>query len=342
MGVNFRELFDRKEIKLTSLSGKTIIIDGYNILYQFLTTIRTPDGALLTDSKGNITSHLIGLFSRTSKFIQTGLKIVYVFDGKVPDLKYSELKKRKEAKIEAQKKFEVAKEEEDIEGMKKYAARTTRLTKDMVNEAKKLLTLMGVPWVQAPSEGEPQASYMVAKGDGWAVSSQDYDSLLYKTPRLIQNLSIAGRRKKLKALGTITVQPELIELKPNLEKLGITQDQLIILAILVGTDYNPGGVKGLGPKKALKLVKENKNFEKVSELANWSEHCTTHWKTIYDLIKNMPVEQNYKLNFEKPQKEELIKFLVEEHDFNMERVKNTINDLVKEGEKKKQKSLGDF
>ncbi|PIN81455.1 flap structure-specific endonuclease, partial [Candidatus Woesearchaeota archaeon CG10_big_fil_rev_8_21_14_0_10_30_7] len=119
MGVNFRELFDRKEIKLTSLSGKTIIIDGYNILYQFLTTIRTPDGALLTDSKGNITSHLIGLFSRTSKFIQTGLKIVYVFDGKVPDLKYSELKKRKEAKIEAQKKFEVAKEEEDIEGMKK-------------------------------------------------------------------------------------------------------------------------------------------------------------------------------------------------------------------------------
>jgi len=342
MGVNFRELFDRKEIKLTSLSGKTIIIDGYNILYQFLTTIRTPDGALLTDSKGNITSHLIGLFSRTSKFIQTGLKIVYVFDGKVPDLKYSELKKRKEAKIEAQKKFEVAKEEEDIEGMKKYAARTTRLTKDMVNEAKKLLTLMGVPWVQAPSEGEPQASYMVAKGDGWAVSSQDYDSLLYKTPRLIQNLSIAGRRKKLKALGTITVQPELIELKPNLEKLGITQDQLIILAILVGTDYNPGGVKGLGPKKALKLVKENKNFEKVFELANWSEHCTTHWKTIYDLIKNMPVEQNYKLNFEKPQKEELIKFLVEEHDFNMERVKNTINDLVKEGEKKKQKSLGDF
>ncbi|PIN81456.1 flap structure-specific endonuclease, partial [Candidatus Woesearchaeota archaeon CG10_big_fil_rev_8_21_14_0_10_30_7] len=197
-------------------------------------------------------------------------------------------------------------------------------------------------WVQAPSEGEPQASYMVAKGDGWAVSSQDYDSLLYKTPRLIQNLSIAGRRKKLKALGTITVQPELIELKPNLEKLGITQDQLIILAILVGTDYNPGGVKGLGPKKALKLVKENKNFEKVFELANWSEHCTTHWKTIYDLIKNMPVEQNYKLNFEKPQKEELIKFLVEEHDFNMERVKNTINDLVKEGEKKKQKSLGDF
>lgn len=342
MGVNLRDLFTRTEINLTSLSGKTIIIDGYNILYQFLTTIRTMDGALLTDSKGNVTSHLIGLFSRTSSFIQKGLKPVYVFDGKVPDLKHKELKKRKEAKIEAQKKFEEAKAKEDVEEMKKYAARTARLTKDMVDDAKKVLTLMGVPWVQAPSEGEPQASFMVKKGDGWAVSSQDYDSLLYATPRLIQNLSIAGRRKKLKSLGTITVQPELIELKPNLERLGINQDQLIILAMLVGTDYHPGGVKGLGPKKALNLVKKHENFEEIFKEAKWEEHCDVPWKEIFDLFKNMPVTENYEIKFSKPKKEELIQFLVEERDFAKERVINAIEALSVEQEKKAQRSLGDF
>ncbi|MBI4919255.1 flap endonuclease-1 [archaeon] len=342
MGVNLRDLFTRKEIKITDLSGKTIVIDGYNILYQFLTTIRTSDGALLTDSKGNVTSHLIGLFSRTSNFLQKGIKIVFVFDGEPPELKRQVLRKRKEAKIEAQKRFEEAKKEENIEEMKKYAARTARLTKDMVEEAKKLLTLMGVPWVQAPSEGEPQAAFMVKQGTGWAVSSQDYDSLLYGTPRLIQNLSIAGRRKKLKSLGTITVQPELIELKPNLEKLEINQDQLILLAMIVGTDYNPGGIKGLGPKKALKLVKEIKDPKKLFEEVKWNEHCEAEWEVVYNLFKKMPVQEKYSINFTKLQKEELIDFLVNKHDFNTERVKNTINELSKQQEKKAQKSLGDF
>lgn len=339
MGVDLRNLLIRKEIQLKHLANKKIIIDGHNILYQFLTTIRSTDGTLLTDSKGNVTSHLIGLFSRTSKFIQIGIKPIFVFDGEPPKLKLKELKKRKQAKIEAQKKFEEARKEKDIEEMKKYAARTTRLTKEMIEESKKLLSFMGVPWVQAPSEGEPQAAYMAKKGDGWAVSSQDYDSLLYETPRLIQNLSIAGRRKKLKSLGTITIHPELIELKQNLEKLKITHDQLIIIAMLVGTDYNVGGVKGLGPKKALKLVKELKEPEKIFKQAKWADYFDVPWEEIYNLFKKMPVKKDYKIKFGTVQKDELMKFLVDQHDFGIERVKNTIKMLLKEAEKKSQKSL---
>jgi flap endonuclease-1 len=342
MGVNLRDIVSRKEITFEELKGKILAVDGYNILYQFLTTIRTPDGRPLTDSKGNVTSHLIGLFSRTSSFLKQGLKPVFVFDGKVPELKYRELEKRAEIKMEAQKKFEAAVKEEDVEAMQKYGGRTARLTKDMVEDAKKLLTLMGVPVIQAPSEGDAQASFLVKNGDAWAVVSQDYDALLHGADRLIQNLSIAGRRKKSKVLATVIVKPELIVLKEVLKELGITHDQLIYLSILVGTDYHPGGVKGIGPKKALALVKEQKTAEKIFETAKWGECCDVSWQEIVKLFKEMPVEKNYSLKFKAPDKEGIKKFLVEGHDFSEERVNNTLAELQEQHSKRQQKGLGDF
>ncbi len=342
MGVNLREIVTKKEIGFEELEGKVLAVDAYNILYQFLTTIRTPDGRPLTDSKGRITSHLIGLFSRTSSFLKQGLKPVFVFDGEVPVLKHCEIEKRAEAKLEAQKQYEKAVEEEDIEAMQKYAARTARLTKEMVVDAKQLLTLMGIPVIQAPSEGDAQAAFLVKNNDAWAVVSQDYDALLHGAERLIQNLSIAGRRKKTKALATIVVKPELIVLNDLLKELGINHDQLIALSILVGTDYHPGGVKGLGPKKSLALVKEMKTPEKIFEAAKWSESCATPWQEIFRLFKEMPVTKDYSLSFKKPDKERITKFLVDEHDFNGERVEKTLSELQKEHSKRQQKGLGDF
>ncbi len=342
MGVNLREIVSRKEITFEELKGRVLAVDGYNILYQFLTTIRTPDGRALTDSKGNVTSHLIGLFSRTSSFLKQGLKPVFVFDGKVPELKHRELAKRAEIKMEAQKKFEAAAKEEDVEAMQKFGARTARLTKEMVEDAKKLLTLMGVPVIQAPSEGDAQASFLVKNGDAWAVVSQDYDALLHGADRLIQNLSIAGRKKKSKVLATVIVKPEMIVLKEVLKELGITHDQLICLSILVGTDYHPGGVKGIGPKKALALVKEQKTAEKIFEAAKWAECCDVSWQEIVKLFKEMPVTKDYELKFKAPDKEGIKKFLVEGHDFSEERVNNTLAELEEQHSKRQQKGLGDF
>ena len=342
MGVNLKELVTKQPITFEDLKGKVLAVDAYNILYQFLSTIRTPDGRLLTDSKGSVTSHLIGLFSRTASFLKQGLKPVFVFDGKMPALKYHEIERRVTAKEEAQKRYEQAVREEDVEAMQKFGARTSRLTKEMAEEAKTLLTCMGIPVVQAPSEGEAQAAFIVTQGDAWAVVSQDYDSLLYGADRLIQNLSIAGRRKKRGVLGTIMVQPEMIELKHVLNELGLTRDQLIALAMLVGTDYHPGGVKGIGPKKALALVKEHKKLEKIFEVAKWSEHCSVHWKEIFDLFKNMPVTKDYALKFKAPDKDKIRQFLIEEHDFSAERVAKTLEDLQSQHSKRQQSGLGDF
>jgi len=342
MGVNLKELVTKHPVVFEDLKGKILAVDAYNILYQFLSTIRTPDGMLLTDSKGRVTSHLIGLFSRTASFLKQGLKPVFVFDGKMPELKYHEIERRVAVKVEAQKQYDKAVIEEDAEAMKKFGARTSRLTKEMANEAKHLLTLMGVPVVQAPSEGEAQASFIVTQGDAWAVVSQDYDSLLYGADRLIQNLSIAGKRKKKGVLGFITVQPEMIIFKEVLKELGVTHDQLIALAMLVGTDYHPGGVKGIGPKKALALVKEHKKPEKIFEVAKWSEHCTVPWQDIFNLFKEMPMTKEYDLKFKAPDKEGIRAFLIDEHDFSVQRVESTLEELKEQHGKRQQKGLGDF
>lgn len=337
MGVNLKELIQRRIITFEELSGRTLAVDAHNILYQFLTTIRTPTGEPFKDRKGRVTSHLIGLFNRTTNFMQKKLKPVFVFDGKVPELKHKEILRRKTLKAEAEKKYEKAVAEKDVEAMQKYAARTARLTDEMLADAKTLLELLGIPVVQAPSEGEAQAAHLVKKQEAWAVVSQDYDSLLYGATRLIQNLSIAGRKKKAGALKTIIVKPSIIELKNVLYNLGITQDQLIALSILVGTDYHPG-IKGIGPKKALALVKESKSVEEIFEKAKWNEQTDVEWKKIFELFKKMPVTNDYDLDFGKPKEEKIIDFLVKEHDFGEERVRKSLAEL----KRKEQKFLGEY
>ncbi|MBI4017257.1 MAG: flap endonuclease-1 [Candidatus Aenigmarchaeota archaeon] len=342
MGVNLKDLFERKEITLDELSGKILAIDAYNMLYQFLTTIRTPEGQLLTDSKGNITSHLIGLFSRTCAFLEKGIKPVFVFDGKPPELKIQELHRRADIKREAAKKYQEAEQTGDINAMKKFGARTARLEKPMVEDAKKLVQLLGLPAVQAPSEGEAQCAHMAQTNAVWAVASQDYDSLLHGTPKLVQNLSITGRRKIRGAIGTVLVSPALIKLQENLTQLAVSQDQLILLALLVGTDYNYGGIHGIGPKKALKIVKEHKNIEAVESAVNWKEHYEKPLTELYELIKNIPVTDEYDISFQPIDAQKLTTFLVDEHDFGAERVKKTIDALGSKVREKSQKGLGAF
>ncbi|MCF7901719.1 flap endonuclease-1 [Candidatus Woesearchaeota archaeon] len=343
MGVAITELLEGKEVKPEELSGKILAVDAFNTLYMFLTTIRGADGSPLMDSKGNITSHLQGLFGRFSNLMEKGLKFVFVFDGQPPELKTKERERRKALKEEAKELYEEAKQKEDVENMKKYAARTVFLTKEMIVEAKELLFAMGIPYVEAPSEGEAQAAFMVKKGDAYAVVSQDADSLISGSPRTIKNLSISRRRKMPGSYNYQVVNPELLSLKDNLERLELSQDELIALAILIGTDYNYGGVKGIGPKKGIKLVKKHKgDFNALFEEAKWSETFDFDWRKIFEVFKQMPVKEDYVIEFKNYDKEKLINLLVKKCEFNEDRVNSTLDKLDKAKKLNEQKGLGDF
>lgn len=342
MGVSLSELVNNKTISIKELSGKTFVVDGFNMLYQFLTTIRGPDGAPLTDKHGKVTSHLVGLFSRSTKLMQEGLQLLFVFDGKAPELKHKERERRKKLKEAAQAAYDKAKEAEDVESMKKYAGRTTRLTPEMITEAKELLEALGIPIVQAPSEGEAQAAHMVKKGDAWGLISQDYDCLLFGTPRMIKNLSITQRKKKPGAFATTQVEPDLLTLQDTLDQLEITREQLITLGLLIGTDFNIGGIKGLGPKKGLKLVKEHPEPKELFDVAKWEEHFDFDWQEAYNLFTDMPVTDEYELKWTGVDSDAVRKVLVERHDFSKNRVDLVLEKLEKQGKDRAQKGLGEF
>lgn len=343
MGLKFKEIVFGTEISIADLKGKILAVDALNMLYQFLTTIRSPDGSALTDSKGQVTSHLIGLFNRTTALMEQGLKLAFVFDGKAPAIKQKTWEKRTEIKQQASLKLKEAELSGSLSEMRKFASRTAVLTKEMIEEAKRVIAALGLPIVQAPSEGEAQTAYLVKKGDAYASVSQDYDNLIFGCPRLIKNLSIAGKRKKTGTLGYQSAKPELILLSDILKKLGLNLDQLIVVAVLAGTDYNPGGIKGIGPKKALKLVAEHPNFDEIFQAVRWEEqYPDLGWKEVFDTIKEMPVTDGYKLEWKPIDTLNLTRLLIEEHDFNKERVANKLEVLQKEMKKFSQKGLNSF
>ncbi len=343
MGTDLKDLSIRKEIDFSDLAGKRLVVDSMNVIFQFLSSIRQRDGSLLSDSKGRTTSHLIGLFSRMTKLKKMGIELAFVFDGKKPELKRLEVERRSELKKQAQIEYEIAKEREDLEAMRKYAARTSMLTKEMIGESKDLLDALGFPVIQAPSEGEAQAAFMVKNGDFYAEVSQDYDCLLFGVPRMIQNLTISERKKTKGKLSYEKVRPVLVDLKETLANSNLTQDQLIVIGILVGTDFNIGGVKGIGPKKAVTLVKKYGNdFDSIFKEAEWYKHFDFRWKDVFNTIKNMPVTEDYKLRWKSIDRKKVINILVNEHEFNLERVEKTLDELEEESKKGKQKGLGEF
>lgn len=341
MGVQISDIIPRKEISITELKGKFVAIDAFNTLYQFLTTIRQMDGTPLMNKDGDITSHLSGLFYRNIALLEAGIKPVYVFDGKPPELKAAEIERRKEAKRIAQGKFEKAKEEGDEEQMRKYGGRFVKLTDKIIEESKLLLEALGIPVVQAPGEGEAEAADLSRSGRVWAAASQDYDSLLYAAPYLVRNLTLARKRKTSAGI-YVDVNLELIEFQDVLNKLQIDRDQLICLAILVGTDYNPGGVKGLGQKKALDLVQKYKYPVQIFEYVEKSNYeLNFDWKVIFQAFHEYKTNHNEEIKLKKPNEEHVREILLR-NDFSETRINSGLQKLRESHEEKKQKDLKDF
>lgn len=329
MGVNLADLVEREEIELSRLKGRVVAIDALNILYQFLAIIRQRDGELLRDSQGRVTSHLSGLFYRSINLLEEGIKPVYVFDGEPPDLKKNTIAKRQKIKQQARREWRKAVEEGRTEDVKKFAQQTSRITDEMLTDAKILLESMGIPYVQAPSEGEAQAAFLAKQKDAYAAASQDYDSLLFDAPRLVRNLTLTGRRKLPGKNVYIQVSPELVELETLLKELDITREQLVEIGLLIGTDYNEG-VSGVGPKTALKIAKQG----------TYSEYDLEDLK---ELFLSPRVTKEYTITFKTPSPEKISEILCEAHDFSETRVENAVERLVKAVETiAKQTSLDAF
>ncbi|MBI4053065.1 MAG: flap endonuclease-1 [Candidatus Diapherotrites archaeon] len=337
MGTQIGELLEKEKISLEHLQGRIVGVDAFNTLYQFVSTIRGQDGTPLMDSRGRITSHLTGMLYRTTNLMEKGIRPVFVFDGKPSELKAETREKRSAIRTQAKEKFELAKREGREEDARKFASQAATITGDMVKEAKELASLMGIPIVQAPSEGEAQAAFMCAKGDVFGCVSQDYDSLLFGAPLLFRNIAVSGKRKVPGRNIYIDVEPERIELEKTLRILNIDRRKLVWIGILVGTDFNEKFPK-VGPKTALKLVQAHDSFEKIIEETGHAPDFD--YRKIEEIFLEQKPETSYSLEFREPQCEKIIDFLCAQRGFSEERVSNALKKIeAKAQEKGNQSSL---
>jgi len=327
LGVDLAEIVPEESTRLDELSSKTLAVDAYNTLYQFLAIIRQPDGTPLKDRRGRVTSHLSGLLYRTTNLAEKGIRLVFVFDGEPPELKEMEILRRRQVKEEAAIRYERAVKAGRLEEARTYAQATSQLKDVMVDDAKRLLDGLGVSWIQAPSEGEAQAAFMAAHKDVWAVASQDHDSLLFGAPRMVKNLAITGRRKLPRRNAYIEVEPKIVELGKVLKGLSLTREQLVDVGILIGTDFNPDGVRGIGPKTAVRLVREHGGLEKVIE-ENPEIRIFPDFNTIRKIFIEPKVTPNYTVKWSKPDVEKVVDFLCRERDFSEERVRKAITRMT--------------
>jgi len=337
MGVGIGDILKKKEIDFSYLEDKVIAVDAYNIIYQFLSSIRQRDGKPLKDSEGRVTSHLSGILYRNANLVEAGIRPVYVFDGAPDMMKEGTLEKRKKRKEEAEEEYKKSLEEGDLERARIKAQQTSRMTDEIEESSKKLLSLLDIPWIQAPSEGESQGAHMVENEDAWAVGSQDYDTLLFGAGKLVKNLTVTGKRKMPGSSEYKKISPELIELEKVLDDLDITRKQLVDIGILCGTDYNEG-VKGIGPKRGLKYIKKYDDLESV--LVEKDAEIDNH-ESIREIFLEPDVTDDYTIRFEN-ELGDVKGFLCDERDFSEDRVESALEQFKKGIEKRKQSTLLSF
>ena len=335
MGVNISGLVSSEPRRLGDFRGRSIAIDAYNAIYQFLSIIRQPDGTPLMDSQGRITSHLSGLIYRNANLLEAGIRPVYVFDGEPNPLKREVIESRQEARRQARIEWEQALREGDIERARTKAQQTSRLSDEIVENSKQLLKALGIPFVDALGEGEAQAAHMAKRGDVWAAASQDFDSLLFGSPYLVRNLTVTGRRKLPRKRVYVEVEPELVSLETILDTLGLTITQLVDVGILVGTDYNEG-VKGVGPKKALALITKYGTLERVLEEKQIE---IPHFDEIREIFLKPVVTDSYSIEWREPDHDRVIEILCETHDFSRDRVTKALARIESSKKAREQKTL---
>jgi flap endonuclease-1 len=336
MGLDLKPLVKSSPIMISELSGKVIAIDAYNTIYQFLATIRGITGELLTNNNGEVTSHLSGLFYRNVNLLAENIKLIYIFDGNPSPLKSKEIDRRRQVKQDALNKYQEAITAGRFEDARKYGQATSVLTDKMVEESKMILTLLGIPYIQAPSEGEAAAAQLTQSNIAFACASQDYDSLLFGAKRLIRNLAISGKRKVPNRNVYVDIEPEIIEQQQLLNETDLNLEQLVDIGILIGTDFNPGGIPGIGPKTALKLVREHNKLEKIEKIE--ASLANIPYKEIREVFLKQEAPKINGIEFNEINYDALVNFLCTEKNFSVARV-NTSLDKVKKSITNRNQSL---
>ncbi|KIK08053.1 hypothetical protein K443DRAFT_86149 [Laccaria amethystina LaAM-08-1] len=335
-----------KEHEIKTLFGRKVAIDASMSIYQFLIAVRQKDGELLTNDAGETTSHLMGLFYRTIRIVENGIKPAYIFDGKPPELKKGVLSKRLERREEAKQEGEEAKETGTVEDVDRFSRRTVKVTREHNEECRRLLKLMGIPVIIAPSEAEAQCAELARGGKVYAAGSEDMDTLTFNAPILFRHLTFSEAKK----------QPiSEINLKEALEGLDMTMSQFIDLCILLGCDYLEP-IKGVGPKSALKLIREYGGLKGVVKHLRENSGCRKgkgggmqipdEWpweeaKKIFEKPDVLPADE-VELEWTNPDIDGLIQFLVTEKGFNEDRVRKGAEKLQKFLNSKQQGRLDGF
>jgi len=332
MGVNLSDIITMDKLELEDLSGKTVAIDAYNAIYQFLSVIRQPDGKPLMDQRGRVTSHLAGLLYRNANLLELGIRPAYVFDGMPHKMKMRTIAERSERRAKAKRDWEDAVQKGDYQKAFSKATQSSKITNEIVESSRILLTYLGIPVVQAPEEGEAQAAYMAMKGDVWAASSQDFDSLLCGAPRLVRNLTLTGKRKMPGKDESKEISVELIHLEKVLQETKLTRHQLIDLCILMGTDFNEG-VMGIGPKKGLKLIQEHRDLEGAMKVLQVE---IEGYQEIRHIFMEYETNPEYSLEWKYPDREKVLSLLKDQYDFSEARVDSALKRMTgtKEGKAK--------
>ena len=280
MGCNLRDLAQAHPIEIGDLSGERVAIDVFLNAYQFITSLTAQDGKPLSYN-GKPVAHLMGFLDRATVMIESGIDPVFVFDGRPHELKMNTLAGRKSRKIDAVAKWEAAVESGDLSAAKKLGPQTAEYTREMVAETKELFDALGVTWVEAPMEAEGAAAVRNRNGEVAAVASQDWDTLLYGAPVMIRNLTSHGTRKFGRVL-----QAEKIILSEMLDQHELTYPQLVDLGIMIGTDFHPG-IKGIGPKTGLKLIRKFGTMEAVAEFKEFE--MPENIAVIREIFLNHPI-----------------------------------------------------
>jgi flap endonuclease-1 len=327
MGLDLKPLVKSSPIMISELSGKVIAVDAYNTIYQFLATIRGATGELLTNNSGEVTSHLSGLFYRNVNLLAENIKLIYIFDGKPSPLKSKEIERRRQVKQDAFKKYQEAITAGRFEDARKYGQATSVLTDMMVEESKMILTLLGIPYIQAPSEGEAAAAQLTQSNIAFACASQDYDSLLFGAKRLIRNLTISGKRKVPNRNVYVDIEPEIIQQQQLLNETGLNLEQLVDVGIMIGTDFNPGGIPRIGPKTALKLVQEYNKLEKIEKIED--SVVNIPYEEIREIFLKQETPKIDNIEFNEINYNALINFLCVEKNFSATRVNTSLDKLKK-------------
>jgi flap endonuclease-1 len=326
LGVLLTPILKREQTSFKALYGKSFAVDASIELHQFLALIRRPDGSLFTDPHGRVTSHLIGLLTRTSRLVTDyKLRPVFVFDGRPNPLKRATIEARRKVQQKAQTEYVQAITAKDFSRAWSKVVMTGRVTGEVLADSKRLLFLMGIPWLEALEDGEAQASFMAAKGDVWAVGSKDYDCLLFGAPILARYLTLTGREYLPAKKTSRLLIPELVKLADNLEALRISREQLVDLALLVGTDFNEG-VMGIGPKKGLALVRKFGTAEKFPDEIR--SGLPNDLDEVRNIFLHPRVLENYSLKMTRPDPDGIIEFLCEERAFARDRVEKVADRLV--------------